>query len=422
MKQINIIYSKENNIEYSMWLYFFESCGVWVKPKTILQYSNNNEDDTFVSQEDEPYLFLLSENDLKLIKKRETTHIVYLIPKLVLSEYIDRKDIFSSYFDIKDLRSILLRLDKFEDSVCLTKIFDLFLKHRLWGCTWLFREINNEPESELSIKINNTCTEMYPELCQQIQSIGINRYNSYMKIYFQYIMMAVQNADKRTRDKQVTQLMKQISEHVRIFGGSSSLYYLAGQICRLCPGEYKTILFYYLNIGEEDRTALLLYKIGLEYQYRHNDIKKAWLFYKKSYMVDKNYRSLYKHALNCDNEGNWQTALNDYQNILNEIQNERIYDSISILGIEYECRATIRIALIYKNIIKEKYKMDSENAHLKDIFDEITNCSDFDTMLKYMFAENWLEIRDLLLVEIKRKIKMLLFQNFPDKILKDMFL
>ena len=38
MQDIRIVYSEEQSVPYSMWSYFFESCGVWVMPQTTAEY------------------------------------------------------------------------------------------------------------------------------------------------------------------------------------------------------------------------------------------------------------------------------------------------------------------------------------------------------------------------------------------------
>lgn len=59
MKTVRIIYSKEENVTFCMWKYFFDSCGVWVMP----QDSNQNQED-----DERPRLYILSEKDKMQIK------------------------------------------------------------------------------------------------------------------------------------------------------------------------------------------------------------------------------------------------------------------------------------------------------------------------------------------------------------------
>ena len=414
MNNINIIYSLENNIQFSMWSYFFKSCGVWVKSQTSSQYRKNIQKKIY-SEKKTSLLYILAKNDSDLIKKCERNHTVYLVSKPTLEMYSEeeRNDIFSSRVS-KSKKTISLILQKLSDQsngIDLWQAFQLFSRYKLWGNSWLFHEINDQSEAEWNLGITNSCMELYHALNQQIQKTGLNSYNSFMRIYCRYIGVSVQEIEDKAKNQQVTELMRMSHEYIDKFGFDASIFYLMGKICGLSRGEYKTALFFYLDIAKEDRTPELLYTIGREYEKRYNNMEKAFQFYKESYEIDNNYRAQYKLALVCNENGNWKQALTHYSDILNAIQNAKDYDSINISAIEYEYKVTLRMAMIYKNVIQEERMVDSARRYLVRLFQGLGNRKDFDKILRHMFGKAAPQIKNQLWEEVEKKFQTSCFAN-----------
>ena len=416
MESVRIIYSRRENIAYCMWKYFFDSCGIWVISQTIedfqTQTENMNNEET-----QRPTLYILSENEEQFISDKEQKEVVYYVSEDLWSKYLNqkRRDIIPIIWEKKDrvavCKYLIQRLtDDLNTEFCLMEMMEYFDKYELWGNVWLFQAIN-EGSVVWDNQVYNACQKYLTQLKKMKDSYIENRYWNFSFIYYNYISDSIKDKNENTQIENIAVLLHMCKKHLKEYGDSSALYWLMGKICGLNSSERRTAVLFYESIQQQDYTPELLYTIGREYEKNYRDKKSAYSYYLKSYQMDKNYKALYKLAVRFNEQNDWKNALALYEICLNQVRKAHQYDSITISDIEYEYKATLRIAEIYKTFIKAVDISDEAKRYLQHTYVDLDNRKDFNELFSKMFSKNTLKLICEIWKKVKEKFQKPCFSN-----------
>lgn len=419
MDRIHIIYSQKENIAYCMWKYFFDSCGIWVFSQTIEEYENSlKEKGDTQEKKGIPTLYILSEDERHWIRSNEQQQVAYYVSLNLWNQYPnkERKDVIPIVWEQKESRvhyeSLLQILsDNVKVTHYLMRWLDLFSKYESWGYTWLFQTINLKDKTVWDQQIYEMCRKLIENLEKMRDEFSKNKYCDFSIIYYSYIRDSIMDKNSTNQIDNIANLLFMCKNYLNKYGDSPSLYWMEGKICSLSSSERKTVVLFYHSIKEEDYTPELFYKIGYEYEKNYRDEEKAYSYFLQSYKMNKNYKALYKIAVRFNGHDDWQSALSLYEMILNDVRQKYKYDSITINDIEYEYKATIRIAEIYKKYVKLYDMAEESMCYLQKIYNKLQTRKDFDNLLNKMFDKNALQIRHELWERIRKNFQTPYFSN-----------
>lgn len=422
METVRIIYSKEENVTFCMWKYFFDSCGVWVMP----QDSNQNQED-----DDRPKLYILSEKDKMQIKSDEMPQTVYLVSQELynmLEPYEQkRSDIIVISWQKAQMRknaqrAFLILTESNEESSDLYELYDIFLRYELWGMTWLFSVVIPKKTLEGYEKCiwDNRICDACARAIYDIEMKNMqNKYSAFAKIYYYYIEKSVEyRQNKEDRDEEMRNIFAMQKQYLFTYikkhlANATAYFALNAEICKMGIGEKSTRLLFLKSIDSEDYTAGLLYLIAkdLELEIHHRNSEEAYKYYKKSYLLDKNYKALYEIARIYDKTGDWQGTLSLYVEVLAKVRQEKKCSCISISHIEYEYKVIGKISDIYYEKIKAFDMAKETQLSLKRLINNLNDRKEFDMILNCMF-----ESKDDIIIyfnEIIYQIEQKIFSGSP---------
>lgn len=344
MQDICIVYSEEQSVLYSMWSYFFESCGVWVMPQTTTEYIRSERRNI-----QELSLFILSSSDEKLIQKSETEDVIYLVTDELYELYriLARNDIYR--IDWEKISCFHKILNWMDHTGAIKEAFTIFDTQKVWGYSWIFHEINCKNDQEWNKKLRDQYETIIDEINISDKKIE-NKYLEFMCIYCKYVIAALMDKSIAGQMDDIYELLGSCKKYANRYGFSSALSFLVGHIYGISHAEERTAILVYDEIPEEKKTARLLYLMGRQYEGVYSDNGKALNYYKASYRMDHNYRAEYKIAISYIDAGRWKEALALYEQILRKLKEKRPYDTITIHDLEYEYKTVVKIVEIYKKI------------------------------------------------------------------------
>lgn len=420
METVRIIYSKEENVTFCMWKYFFDSCGVWVMP----QDSNQNQED-----DDRPKLYILSEKDKMQIKSDEMPQTVYLVSQELynmLEPYEQkRSDIIVISWQKAQMRknaqrAFLILTESNEESSDLYELYDIFLRYELWGMAWLFNEMKPKQDYqgcyyEKCIWDKNIYTACGRAIAD-MESIK-NKYSDFAKIYYYYIEKNVeyrQNLKERWSESvQIFSMLKEYNESYKKNNNFNftAFNYLGAQNCVM--GLEQGMREYCLKIIKpEDYTSELVFEIAKELERKYTDSKEVSEWYNKMYSLNpKNYKVVYELCTKYLKIGAWQESLTLYEELLKYVRAEKKYSCISTSHIEYEYKITGRISDIYFEKVKARDIARDAQLSLKRMDNNLKDRTEFDMILKCMFENE--DDRILYFNGIIHHIKYRIFSEVP---------
>lgn len=404
MQDIRIVYSEEQSVPYSMWSYFFESCGVWVMPQTTAEYMRSER-----SEIQELSLFILNSSGEKLIQKFEAEDVIYLVTDELYEKYrlLARNDIYRIDWEkVSCFHKILNRMDH---TGAMKEAFTIFDTQKVWGYSWIFHEINCKNNQEWNKKL----IAQYESTIDEINISGKkieNKYLEFMNIYCKYIIAALQGKSIAGQMDDIYELLGSCKKYASRYGFSSALNFLIGHIYGISQAEERTAILIYDEIPEKKRTSGLLHLMGRQYENIYSDKEKALNYYEASYKIDHNYRAAYKIAISYSDIGRWKEALALYEQILRKLKEKRPYDSITIHDLEYEYKTVVKMADIYKRYVGNEM-LDVAKNYQKRIFFMLERRTDFDNLFRKMFKNEMLSMKQYIMNEIKRKLQTVYLQT-----------
>lgn len=378
MKDIHIIYDKQENVLYSNLYHFFMICGIWVKSETLENYKKSGCKKSIVQ------LFLIDTDD-KITKKGDNIFFAVQNPKKVDIE---------NNVTVNDSLFIIKTLQKIDPSGSLSNAYKIYDAYNLWGCKWLFTEINCNNDPIKNIIMNQI------EIFIKDNTIQ-NQYLDFMNLYCKYMIAALHEKCIAEQMYDIYDLLKICKNYANKYGTNDALNFLIGNIYGISKAEKRTTILFYEKIPEKERTSQLLYLIGTQYDIVYLDKEKALKYYHESYKIDHNYRSAYKIAVNTRK---WKESLALYENILQKINEENQYNIITIHNLEYEYKTVAKIAEIHRKYIRNE-DLNVIKKYQKRIFDKIEQGMMFDPLFNAMFKNNKKEIKQYVLDKIKKNIE-----------------
>ncbi len=404
MQDIRIVYSEEQSVPYSMWSYFFESCGVWVMPQTTAEYMRSERREI-----QELSLFILNSSGEKLIQKFEAEDVIYLVTDELYEKYrlLARSDIYRIDWEkVSCFHKILNRMDY---TGAMKEAFAIFDTQKVWGYSWIFHEINCKNDQEWNKKL----IDQYESIIDEINLSGKkieNKYLEFMCIYCKYIIAALQVKSIAGQMDDIYELLESCKKYANRYGFSSALSFLVGHIYGISQAEERTSILIYDEIPEKKRTSGLLHLMGRQYENIYSDKEKALNYYEASYRMDHNYRAEYKIAISYIDSGRWKEALALYEQILRKLKEKRPYDTITIHDLEYEYKTVVKMAEIYKKYVGNEI-LDVARNYQKRIFLTLAKRTDFDNLFRKMFKKEMPSMKQYIMREIKRKLQTIYLQT-----------
>ena len=348
-KRILIIYSFEEEITYSFWKYFFQSCGVWVKACKI----GNN-----IQLEEKKYqtVYILSNDDIKKMTAI-SSNAVYIVKSN--SSYTSFRKLNNiCTFQWRKRESYYEVIDKiFGMSSVFRELLNIYIDSSLWLNAWLYHEMPYDENDIWNEQIRKECDKALTQLQilkrKYVHKWKMRYFVEYMEIYCRFLMAGANRRNEIGVRASNIDLLSEIFSFAIAYEWTLSLLILAAQVSDLNPLTRGHVIKYLQRACEMEKNAGILYDVGRLYEEVYGELDTAYMYYEDSIMQDHfYYKAIYKLALRMEKQQEWFQAMKYYRNIIEILPRltEGNYSSTS--EIEYTYKANARLADIYREQLR----------------------------------------------------------------------
>lgn len=391
--KIYLTYCANQSVEYCFWKYFFMVTGVWTEDRLLLSEDN-------VEPSKSPQLVLLDLKSQDKILTNEYKDLIYCIRG---REKLDRKDVIQNEWNNDKSHKKVLRFffehNKQEyDIQTWYAMLDIFRgkdffetgsSKGLWAASWLYHEINYSNSVSWGRDILQICDIAVQRFYEMEYKIRRTWNYQYMRLYCEYLQCAVKKRGKLDYESRARRLLDRCNYFANERGRKPSLDLLTAKICLMIPEKNNDALLHYQSALEYSKRADIYYSIGLIYEKNYKDRKMALLNYQKAYQCDnRNFRAIFKFAMELERRGRWIDAVNVYINVGEIAEKYYFRDQISISQFECDFKSCYRIVQICKRYINDKEMLEENGELLEYLKKNFATFMNFRALMSVLFDKN----------------------------------